>query len=574
MSFAKKYGRDASYLRDILSIGRFNVLLSDTSISSFSSIALKGETDKIEETYLPLLRESKIICLLIPSYIDIDRLSDKLREYALLNMRRKNKAMRSFLRSSSYRDFILYFVSLLSIKRHENHKYIDPDDILTLDVQYSAVHLHSEVLRKISAYIIEARRILKHAGLLYVSKSYKNGEFSKKYMLLRENIENFIGTSNTCASENYKRAFIYNRKSVRLFTKKFKRAHAIANSGGYFQTKISGILENELMKGKNEIVQKYRQKIERFKIDEIEAKQYAENQKIIGDISNEKYQHIINSIDKIAKGEIYASYDNFANRVHTNLTNMKKSYRSFLYIDEKYDLSEIDIKNSQILMLSIAMKVMRDRFNYLFLPNDIYTPISRIAMDWNGSSLESMEKFSNDCEAGTIYENLSKYYEEEYGEEIDRKKMKKMMFLYLFYPLQKLCQVKDKKTKKIDMKRTREIIEAVRDGTFDILSFKKISKIGNILKKHYLSAFVFIEKMRSSRYDDREIARLLQKIEVYIFIDSIEKTVPNKIYGTIHDSILCKTEDVPIFIEAIRNSFHRYSTNVSLSIKELMPEYL
>ena len=150
--------------------------------------------------------------------------------------------------------------------------------------------------------------------------------------------------------------------------------------------------------------------------------QYSKDNKL----DEEKYQLHMNSLQLIENKQFRFHRDDYG-RIHTNITNMKKCFRKFLYFDEKDELMMLDIKNCQTYCFA-------QLFNKNFRENHtVKSILKKYNIEYIFNNLvitENIQNFINAAENGLIYESLM-------TDEYDRDAIKKMympFFYCKFYP--------------------------------------------------------------------------------------------------------------------------------------------
>ncbi|NPD47113.1 hypothetical protein [Lentimicrobium sp. S6] len=229
-------------------------------------------------------------------------------------------------------------------------------------------------------------------------------------------------------------------------------------------------------------------------------------------------------------------------RLDTNLTNLKSDLRQFI----KGDFTSIDLKNSQPYLLSKLLQ------NLIQAPkDDITIPYSGVFSLFNPmlyfglkavtkiqKSLKislftknvSFLEFCNSTLNGTLYDDLLSLTNS--SSRID---MKKMIFIVFF-------------------SRNK-----VRKNNYDFIPYKKEKEI---FSKPYPFVYETIKRLKEK--DHSKLAIYLQRIESYIFIDTIAKRLveANIIPLTIHDSVLVPSEQSKEALSIIKDTFKKLFNEV------------
>lgn len=226
----------------------------------------------------------------------------------------------------------------------------------------------------------------------------------------------------------------------------------------------------------------------------------------------------------IRVGEWRYSVDEFGRR-HNNLTNLPKVLREYLYVfkrGEKRRFKNVDITNSQVLLL------------LTILPD----------------SLERYENFKEIVEEGVFYELLATlcgrsrpegrykdFKSDDTLSEAQRKALKKEYFHYVYG----------------DNNHT-----SVTDGNVFQAMYENFNDING-----YLCA---LKNRKGYEYPSRQ----MQKQESSIIIDHVcyrALNVEGLKFAQIYDSILCLEEDVEMIKQLITEGFKKQNLNVTLKVE-------
>lgn len=227
-------------------------------------------------------------------------------------------------------------------------------------------------------------------------------------------------------------------------------------------------------------------------------------------VSKEKvYNSNLYSISALADGDYRFTVDSTANRVHTNLTNIKSDLRRFISV-EKESLGQVDIKNSQPL------------FFYFLIKDSPEIPY------------HEKERYLKIVEDGKFYEFF-----------MER----------LNIPDNKRDSVKKKILPSIFFDKFRP----------------KTSRYMKILKDEFPFISEFIEGYKKSDY--RLLSHLLQKAESQFIIESVVWeftkqycTEKMEFIATIHDSIVVKESWLDEAEKIMRQCFQEKGINPQLSV--------
>ena len=259
------------------------------------------------------------------------------------------------------------------------------------------------------------------------------------------------------------------------------------------------------------------------------------------------------NIHKIKNGIFKPHRDKNIRRLHTPLTNLKKEYRNFLTIRGK-EIVCLDLKNSQpFLALKLfdpsfwyspnLSKYQIRRFKKLF-PNVIIEPDTMTfhllgyddyilktdkyyrILDAIKNAKSDIAKYTKEVQAGSLYPLIKTEIRSQIGIEIsDYRKLKEIVFTTLFSS-NKTGYISEKSKKKAEYIK---LFKTIFPSVFSLFSAIKVSK-------HNL------------------LSTMLQRLESYIFIDTISKKIIEEKaslpFFTIHDSIAC-TLDQEKYIHGI-----------------------
>lgn len=211
-----------------------------------------------------------------------------------------------------------------------------------------------------------------------------------------------------------------------------------------------------------------------------------------------QFNHLYMSINAISDGQLHFNCNKTNNRIDTNLTTLKSELKQFIISD--YDLSQIDIVNSQPFLLSIILNKEKD----------------------SGINSDELKKYTDWTTQGMFYENFEKEFIKTTNKKITRKEIKKIMFC-IFY------------SKNTNCKRQKAIFKNI----FPTISY-------------------WIENQKSKKHN--ALAIKMQKFESQICIDIIckELDLEGIKYYTIHDAWIVDKEKVMITEKIIKYCFIKF----------------
>lgn len=220
------------------------------------------------------------------------------------------------------------------------------------------------------------------------------------------------------------------------------------------------------------------------------------------------------SLSKLIERDLFTFRDTTCNRVHTNITNLKKEFRTCLSLEKsKEKLVEIDICNSQPLL-----------FNYFLLKEYENKPIPE-------DVLEYIELTST----GKLYDKIS---EEKGFNPEQRNEFKKSFFKEIFYCDTKMNQI------------------------YDMSSWFNV---------RFPNVYYLVIKLK--RNDYKKLAIAMQKLEAKVMIDGVAtkyfEQEPDGFILTVHDSIITTESNVDLIYNLIIDEFKLYNLDVTLKVNSL-----
>lgn len=362
-------------------------------------------------------------------------------------------------------DKYYYFISKIS----ENYVYSKQN------TNYKFTNLNNKYLRKMlgSRYVHRIKKTLSELGILIINHSYKVNEFSKSYRINPNYVSPIISIDLNSKLERKK---LY-RKKLKIPTK-FKKLYEFLNH---------------------------------LEIDYDKAIQHLKN--IQPNINLQQYNNYLISIEKIHNKDYFFKNDRNTGRLFTNLTNLKKDFRQFLKL-KKENLIEIDVKNSQPLLLN----VLCDKLS----PHKI--------IDRN-----EYNKYKLLSQSGKLYDYFIPLFKKEYDLTLTRQEIKTSFFGKIFF-----CK----------------------------LTMNDRYKESKIFKKYFPQIFDII--LEYKKYDYCNLAIQLQKMEASIIIEQIALVLSQQNIPilTIHDSILTTPKHINLVYKKIKEVFAIYNLKPCLRINK------
>ncbi|WP_299823618.1 hypothetical protein [uncultured Pontibacter sp.] len=235
------------------------------------------------------------------------------------------------------------------------------------------------------------------------------------------------------------------------------------------------------------------------------------------DYTVEMYNNDTLVIHKIQNREFYMVRDTSGNRVHNNLTSLPKRLRRFLYINSGETLVNLDIRNSQPLLLSIVLR----EYYPCTLPPDV-------------------AKYINLCENGQFYEHMMDLMDipacPMHRDKI-RKSFKEDCFAHIFY-----CKNNPKYT----------------------------YKEAKIFKRAFPHCYQVIIQEKKVNYKNLSIK--MQQAESNIIIDRVVRHLADlrNIFALpIHDSLVVTESNADYVKQIMLKEFANYGVNPTINIEQL-----
>lgn len=229
-------------------------------------------------------------------------------------------------------------------------------------------------------------------------------------------------------------------------------------------------------------------------------------------------------LQRIKDKEVFASRDQYG-RVHTNLTVLKSEYRSQLVVDN-HKLANVDVRNSQPLMLSVMLRMAAAQRHKSSLFSSIYS----ILYSNSGREIEDVRQYEELCCQGKLYDFLMS----EIGYESDRKQFKLDLFSNIFF-----CRNNPN------------------------------SYYHQVFKKYFPTILRLISELK--RKDHTVLAKLLQKAESTLVIDGVlsefMENSPKIFVGSIHDSLLTEASATGRAIELFQKHFQKVGLVPTVSVE-------
>lgn len=237
--------------------------------------------------------------------------------------------------------------------------------------------------------------------------------------------------------------------------------------------------------------------------------------------SPEQFYAYVNSYHRVKNRVDTYKLSQYGRR-HNFITNMPKILRNEMYAEiegKRINLNQIDIKNSQVLLLLTILKGKTEAEDY-------YT-------------------FKDDVESGEFYERLASALKNKFGDvandEADRSRFKEAFFEKYLYG--------DNKER-----------------------YVYSSSIYKAFKKRYPNVHAIIEEYKNKN-GYAALAQKMQKIEATIIVKEVcsrllmFKRTRARFVAQVYDSIIISEEDAHKAIAAIKEAFLKRGINVMLTVK-------
>jgi len=230
----------------------------------------------------------------------------------------------------------------------------------------------------------------------------------------------------------------------------------------------------------------------------------------VSDEHEDKFNQYCISIHEFAQGNYFFTRDIIGNRVHNNFVNFPKVLRPFIYLETGEQLVNLDISNSQPLMLCVLlMKYYKERA----IPKDVV-------------------RYINECQEGIFYESFAISS----GIPLEsRKEFKEKLFANVFFGRNEVC---------------------IRSKAFKALLY------------HYPNVASFISEYKKKDY--KLLAIALQKVESEIIIDDVIGGLasiynPDDFFAlTIHDSITTTYSNKEKVMSMMEEAFRKRGIKASI----------
>ncbi|UPL48530.1 hypothetical protein [Hymenobacter sublimis] len=228
-------------------------------------------------------------------------------------------------------------------------------------------------------------------------------------------------------------------------------------------------------------------------------------------------QHLV--IKTVEERRFWIKRDTTGNRIHNNLTNLRADMRQFLYLETGEQLVNLDIRNSQPLILCVLLKKHFDK----------QMPVDMLA-------------YIEQCEKGQLYEALMDHFDLPIAERTEkaRKAFKKRVFGNVFYG--KNSTAPNKK----DWRLFAELYPSVAGFIYD-------------RKKH----------------DYTQLPIDMQRMEAEIMIDGVIGEIAKGYYPqdffalTIHDSVVTTRENAEYVKYLMQLEFAKFGINPTIQQENL-----
>jgi len=226
------------------------------------------------------------------------------------------------------------------------------------------------------------------------------------------------------------------------------------------------------------------------------------------------------AINALRDQEYHISRDVTGRRVHTNITNLMSLVRQDLYLETGEELVNLDVPNSQPLLLGV---LLLDHFGK-DVPTDVLDYIQA-------------------CEKGQIYETIMVKMGLNPADKAARKRFKSRMFKCVFYG----------KNQKAEDYEEWKAFKSLYGGVADFITEQK-------------------------RVDYKSLSHRMQRAESALIIDDVMRTIaenhsPEHFFATtIHDSIICTKDNAEYVRGLMVAAFKRVGLNVRIVPEPLRPD--
>ena len=310
------------------------------------------------------------------------------------------------------------------------------------------------------------------------------------------------------------------------------------------------------------------QKWLRDHLEQIKIDAQAALKGIVAD-TDEKHNLVENQILTIDQNQIFFHPDKYG-RIHTNLTNLQTDIRNYLRVGES-TLAEIDIANSQPLFLSLllrrniyhphkylhttTLKTARKTDNKTArktanktksiiksVIKSITKPSPPHSTPLRSTFSKDMRMFITDCQNGLIYERIANRAKRT----IKQVKHRVLRVLYCNHRLW-------------DGRRGIALREADPEQ----------ARVFRVMDRLYPSVMKFVRRSKDSDY--RHLSQRMQRMESYFVFncvcERIRREYPEMWIATIHDSILCRAEEVEVVRCIMQDEFFKLNASAVLRVK-------
>jgi hypothetical protein len=316
-----------------------------------------------------------------------------------------------------------------------------------------------------------------------------------------------------------KTGYIVGKKSISYrFTQAYRQAKIV--DAGYldekFEAKIAQ-LTKEFRLGKMDTTVKANAfllfNVFELRINAVAAHQMVNERLAMGRITLEKADIATTRIQAIKEGDWFHKRDSIAGRFHHNLASLNKWLRPACYIETGETLVNLDITNSQPVILSILLR-----------------------QHFGAPAPADVQEYIHLCETGKFYEHLAAKLGVDISTEDLRSKFKQMLFRTIFYG-------------------RNQAAENYQEW--------------HLFTRFFPAVATFITNYK--RKDYTALSVNLQRLEAEIMIDGVINTIalqynPEDFFAlTIHDSIVT-TEDKKDYVKAlIAQEFRKRGIRANIS---------
>jgi hypothetical protein len=321
-----------------------------------------------------------------------------------------------------------------------------------------------------------------------------------------------------------RKGYVVGAKSISYrFTERYRNAGII--DVGYvdekFEKKVAQ-LTKEFAMGKMDLTVKANAfiqfNLQELRINLIGANQHLQKLLAEGKISLEKANVGTVRAQAIRDQEWFCVRDVTGHRIHNNWVTLNKQLKRFCYIETGEQLVNIDVRNSQPVILAILLK---GHYRGKEIPQEVREYISL-------------------CESGQLYENLAKDSGIDVEDEEQRTSFKKTLFKTIFYG-------------------RNEDAEKYSEWQSFKFKFKNVAS--------------FITNFKAKDY--KALSITLQRLESEIILEGVITKIakdhsPESFFAlTIHDSITTTSDNAAYVTTLMQKEFSKYGIHPTFETKSI-----